>query len=287
LRKSFLTILFGAFLLIAVFLNTSIPSATAAGPIPITVIGSDGVSHGISDIAALSTTTGSGGYKSNSQLNWGVFQGISVLTLCNSIGTNLQSYQNVTVSTSGGSGTNISFNYDQVNNGINIAPQYSTYSNTTGSLVTTQPNPLTLIVAYQFANGTALPGTGSTRLLIVGPDGLLFQGPGMASVENITIYNASPPPTSTPSPSPTPSPTPTLTPTSSPTPTSTNTSTATPSPSPSPSPTPTQSPLPTPTISPSPTPSTNSGVWSTTNTIIIVAIIAVVALVVLLLIKRK
>ena len=64
----------------------------------------------------------------------GDFQGVSLLALCNSTGTALASYQNVTVPTTGGSGTNITFDYDQVANGINIYPQYSTYNNVTGSL---------------------------------------------------------------------------------------------------------------------------------------------------------
>jgi hypothetical protein len=197
-------------------LLAAIPLTSAAGPIPITVIGSDGVLHPITDITTLTATVGSGGYKSNNQLNWGNYQGVSLLTLCNSIGSNLQSYQNITVGTSGGSGTNITFSYDQVTNGNNIAPQYSTYSNSTGQ-VTAPTQPVILIVAYQFANGSALTGTSATRLLIIGPEGLLFQGPGLASVENITITNIASPPTPTPTPTPIPSPTPS--PTLSPTPT--------------------------------------------------------------------
>lgn len=164
----------------ATFLFAAPPFVHAAGPLPITVIGADGTPHTINDITTMTPTIGPGGYKNTgSTVFAGTYQGVSLLALCNAIGTNLASYQNVTVQTSGGSGTTITFNYDQVANGINIAPQYTTYNNITGaSQSPTQP--VSLIVAYQFANGSALPGTGPTRLMIVGPEGLLFQGPGFA-----------------------------------------------------------------------------------------------------------
>lgn len=159
----------------AASLFVALPPVHAA-TISIIVVGSDGQSHTISDISALTQTTGWGGYKNQgATLYAGNYQGVSLLTLCNSIGTTLTSNQNVTVFTSGGSGTNITFNYDQVANGLNVGPQYTTYNNVTGA-VQVPASTVTLIVAYQFTNGSALPGTGSTRLLIVGPEGLLFQG---------------------------------------------------------------------------------------------------------------
>jgi hypothetical protein len=246
---------------------TALPQ-TKAAPIPITVIGPDGTSYTINDITSVPYTVGSGGYKSNTQLNWGNYQGISLLAICNSIGTTLADYQNVTVQTSSGA-TDI-FDYEQVAAGTNISPQYKTYNNVTGA-VQAPSQPVTLIVAYQFANGTALPGSSSTRLLIVGPEGLLFPGPGLAGVDNITITNVGAVPTTTPTPTPTPSPSPTPPPT------------ASPSPSPEPTAQPTASA--TPTNSPSPTSAgSSSEQWPATYTvaiaaIIILSIIAVVAIV--------
>ena len=218
----------------------AMPTVQAA-PISINIIGADGVTHPISDISTLTQTVGSGGYKNQgATLYWGNYQGVSLLTFCNSIGTTLTSNQNITVTTSGGSGTNITFNYDQVANGLYISPQYTTYSNITGA-VTAPTQPVTLLVAYQFSNGTAIPGSGPTRLLIVGPEGLLFQGPGLAGVENITITNNPASPTPTPIAVPTnvpsnptatthPTAKPTATPTAQPTPTPNATSTASPTP---------------------------------------------------------
>jgi hypothetical protein len=267
---------------------STLPATQAAGPISISIIGPDGTSYPISDITTMTLTVGSGGYKNQgATLYWGIYQGVSLLSLCNSIGTPLQSYQNVTVGTSGGSGTNITFNYDQVANGITISDQYATYSNSTGTK-TPQTQPLTLIVAYQFANGTALPGSGSTRLLIVGPEGLLFQGSGMASVENVTITNVEPAPTPTPTPTPTPSPTPvpTQNPTSVPTATSHPTATPTPTPTVMPTQEPTTTPPPTemPTVMPA-----NSGgnEWVTYSVVGIVVVIIIIAVVAVFLLKRK
>jgi len=259
----------------AVLFSAALPAHAAA--IPITVIDADGVSHPIADITTLTATTGAGGYKTPSgSPNVGTFQGVSLLTLCNSIGTNLESYQNVTVQTSGGSGTTITFNYDQVANGISIAPQYGVYDVNGNLQAPTQP--VTLIVAYQQANGTALPGSGTTRLLIVGPEGLLFQGQGLAGVSTITITNVGPVPTPTPTPSPTPIPT------TSPSPTPTHS--ATPSPSPSPTAQPTASP--TPTNSPSPTPAgTSSSEWPVTYTVIIAAIIIIVIIAIVAVVFRR
>ena len=184
----------------AAFIFAALSTAHAAGPIALTVIGPDGSSYPINDITTMTPTVGWGGYYNKAgSLFPGDFQGVSLLALCDSIGTSLASYQNVTVTTSGGSGTNITFDYDQVANGINIAPQYSTYNNVTGSLQSPTA-PVTLIVAYQYLNGSALPGTGTTRLFIVGSEGLLFQGTGLAGVTTITITNVGPVPTPTPLP---------------------------------------------------------------------------------------
>lgn len=213
---------------------------TLATPITIVVIGTDGVSHNV-DISTMTATIGAGGYKSNSQLLIGNFQGVTLLNICNAIGTNLASYQNVTVGTSGGSGNNFTFAYEQVASGTNIYPQYSTYNSSTGNLQES-PNPVKLMVAYQQANGTALPQSASTRLLIVGPDSMLFQGPGLAGVVNVTITNVGTVPTASPSPSPSPTPSPTP----SPAPTISSTPSPAPTASPTPSPTPTSSASPTP-----------------------------------------
>jgi hypothetical protein len=265
-------------LLSAALLFAALPQTSAAGPIPIIIIDADGVSHTINDITTMTSTAGAGGYKSNSQIQAGDFQGVSLYDLCTAIGTTLANYQNVTVGTTGGSGTNTTFNYEQVASGTNIYPQYNSYNDSTGA-VQAPTQPVTLIVAYQQTNGTALPGSGTiTRLLIVGPEGLLFQGPGLAGVVNITITNVGTVPTPTPSPTPTASPTPKPSP--SPTPTI--------SPSPSPSPSPTASP--TSTSSPSPTPArTSSEGWPVTYSVIIaiIIIIIIIAAAVLVLRRRK
>lgn len=251
---------------------TSLPQ-TKAAPIPITVVGPDGTYHAITDITSLSYTVGSGGYRSNTQLNWGNYQGVSLLALCNSIGTPLADYQNVTVQTS--SGATVIFDYEQIATGNNIAPQYKTYNNVTGA-VQAPTQPLTLIVAYQFANGTALPGSSSTRLLIVGPEGLLFSGPGLAGVDNITITNVGTVPTTTPTPTPTPTPSPSPTPPP----------TASPSSSPEPTAQPTASA--TPTNSPSPTPAgSSSEQWPATYTAAIAAIIIVLIIAVAAIVLRR
>ena len=269
-------------LIIAASIFAALPPARAAA-IPLTIIGSDGSSYPILDIKTLTPTIGSGGYKSNSQLNAGIYQGVSLLTLCNAPGNPLASYQNVTVATSGGSGTTITFNYEQVANGTSIYPQYNTYNNATGA-ATAPTQPVTLIVAYQFANGSALPGTGATRLMIVGPEGLLFVGPGLASVDNITITNVGPVPTPSPTPSPTPVP---ATPTPSPIPTASPTQHPTASPSPTPSPTPPPTASPTPTASPSPTPNTNQNAWPIAYTVAIAAAIAAIVIAAVAIILKK
>jgi len=175
------------------FLFVALPPAHAvSGPIPLTIIGPNGTSYPISDITSMTSTSGWGGYYSSaSKLFPGNFTGVSLLSLCNSIGTPLTSNENVTVQTTGGSGTSVTFNYVQVADGTSIYPQYSTYNNVTGALQA-PTEPVTLIVAYQYANGTALPGSATTRLLIVGPEGLLFQGTGLAGVSNVTITYVGP-----------------------------------------------------------------------------------------------
>ncbi len=280
-KKTILQITLSILLLTtATVLLAALHSAQAADPISITVIGADGVSHPVANITTMTQTVGSGGYKNQgATLYWGNYQGVSLLSLCNSIGTTLQSYQNVTVGTSGGSGTNITFNYDQVANGLTVSEQYATYSNITGAK-TAQTQPVTLIVAYQFANGTAIPGSSSTRLLIVGPEGLLFQGQGMAGVENITITNAGPVPTPTPTPTPTPSPSP------APTQNPTATPTATPTPTASPIQEPTATPTPTETSTPTPA-SSGGNEWPVTYTVAILVIVAVVIVLVAAFLLKK
>jgi hypothetical protein len=184
------------------------PTVQAATPVPITVVVPDGSVYTLSDITdpnTILTTIDWGGYKNTgSQLYSGIYQGVSLATICAIVGFPLQSYQNVTVQTSGGGGTNTTFNYDQAVNGRNLSPQYEVYDNTTGA-VTTPSQPLTLIVAYQFQNGTSLPGAGTTsRLMTVGPQGILFQGPGLAGVISLNITNVSEPSGDTTAPTPTP-----------------------------------------------------------------------------------
>jgi hypothetical protein len=168
------------------FLGVLQPVQAAA--IPVTVVGPDGVSHVINDITILTATTGAGGYKNQGGTAYpGTYQGVSIVTLCNAAGVTLTSGQNVTVHTTGGGEKDSNFTYQQAVEGTNLYPQYKTY--TSAGVEQAPPSPVTLIVAYQFANGTALPGSGATRLMIVGPDGYLFDGQGFNGATTVTVAN--------------------------------------------------------------------------------------------------
>lgn len=199
----------------------------AVSPVAIIVVGPDGSIFNIDDITQIAPVTGWGGYKSNTKLNSGIYQGVLIETLCEQVGLPLQRYQNVTVQTSGGSGTNTTFNYDQAVNGIDVSPQFTLYDNNTG-VAATPTRPVTLIVAYQFENGSALLQSESSRLMIIGPESLLFPGPGLAGVISINITNVSTPPTDAPTSTPTPTEAPTTEPTVQPTISATETPIASP-----------------------------------------------------------
>jgi hypothetical protein len=176
-------------LLVVGFGFFSILQPVQAAAIPVTVIGPDGISHVINDITTLTPTTGAGGYKNQGGTAYsGTYQGVSLFTLCNAAGITIATGQNVTVHTTGGGGKDSNFTYEQAVLGTNISPQYRTY--TSAGVEQAPPNPVTLIVAYQFANGTALPGSGTTRLLIVGPDGYLFDGQGFNGATTVTVANS-------------------------------------------------------------------------------------------------
>jgi hypothetical protein len=167
----------------------SILQSAQAAAIPVTVIGPDGVSHVINDITTLTATTGAGGYKNQGGTAYpGTYQGVSIVTLCTAAGITISSGQNVTVHTTGGGGKDSNFTYQQAVDGTNLYPQYKTY--TAAGVEQAPPNPVILILAYQFSNGTALPGSGTTRLMIVGPDGYLFDGQGFNGVTTVTIANS-------------------------------------------------------------------------------------------------
>jgi hypothetical protein len=221
--------LFLMLLTAALFSTAYLAQATA--PEEITVYGPDGLEHSLSYINDMSTfipTINWGGYVLDSELYAGEYQGVSLYQLCIVAGYTLEPYQNVTVQTEGDSGANMSFSYVQVAYGFNISPQYTFYDNSTGE-ETAPLLPLTIIVAYQFANGTALPNNEASRLLMVGPQGLLFEGQNLSAVKSLSITNVGEAPTPTPTATPTPTQTPTSPPATS-TPPATATPTATPPP---------------------------------------------------------
>jgi hypothetical protein len=222
--------IFSFTIILTTALFTPTPQVNAVNPVTLTIVGPDGTIVTMGDITQYPPTIGWGGYKSNTQLISGIFEGVSIASLCEQAGFPLQSYQNVTVQTSGGSGTNTTFNFSQVVLGQNVSTQFTLYDNNTGiAAIPTQP--VTLMVAYEFANGTLIPGTGGyARLMIVGPESLLFPGPGFAGVISLNITNVAAIPTATTTPTaPPPTEEPTVEPTTMPTTTSpTETITATP-----------------------------------------------------------
>jgi hypothetical protein len=120
------------------------------------------------DIIAMPSTSGQGGTKSGggSISNYGTYEGVSVLYLCNLVGG---IDENSVIRTIDASGEYITdFTYEQVNDGQGFA----TYNPTTGE-AQEATQPLTLILAYSL-NGSELSGSsGPLRAVIVGPEGLL------------------------------------------------------------------------------------------------------------------
>ncbi|MCW4024600.1 MAG: hypothetical protein NWF01_06150 [Candidatus Bathyarchaeota archaeon] len=193
----------------AVLFSTA-PLAQATAPEEIIVYGPNGAEHSLSNINDTSTfipTINWGGYVLDSELYAGEYQGVSLYQLCIVAGYTLEPYQNVTVQTEGDDGANMTFSYAQVAYGFNISPQYTVYDNSTGE-ETTPLLPLTIMVAYQFANGTALPNGEASRLLVVGSQGLLFKGQNLSAVKSLSITNVGEAPTPTPTATPTQTPTP-------------------------------------------------------------------------------
>jgi len=278
-------------LAIAILFSSTFLSVHAVDPISVTVVDSSGNSHTINDITSLTPTIDWGGYESTQgALNSAEYEGVSLFNLCNSIGASLTSNQNVTVETTGGGGTNTTFNYAQVAEGTSIYPQYSTYNNVTGALQA-PTEPVTLIVAYQYANGSSLNEAQSTRLLIVGPQGLLLQGQGLAGVTTIIISNVQPAATTSPSPTSSQSPSTTVSPSVSSSPSSSSSQSPSPTVSPSVSSSPSSSSSPVPSTTPVATgsPQPRSFLMSPENATIIAifVIIVVVAVGVFLLRKRR
>ena len=241
----------------------------------VTVTGYTGTTqtYTLTQLKAMPSVTMYGGYYQPNQnlINNGNWTGVTLLYLCNQVG-GLTSTCNVTVT---GQGPN-EFTYDMVNSGTNFNLQYKTYNNITGA-VQNQTQPITILMAYQ-NNGTNLPNNQVPRMVIVGPEGLIYEGSGGRSVTQITVNNY-------PAPTPTPTATPTAIPTSAPT----STPTATPTHTASPTPTPTQQPTaaPTPTTSPTPTPSgTGSGVDMQLAIGILIAAIIIIIVVAVVLSRR-
>ena len=125
----------------------------------------------------------------------GLYSGVSLLYLCNQVGGIRPTS---TIQITGQNGHIFKFTYDMVANGINFNPTYTTYNNLTGAQqAATQP--ITIILAYS-VNGTNFPTKWlpAPRLVVVGSEGLLFEGEGGRSINQITLIDTAPPPTPTP-----------------------------------------------------------------------------------------
>ena len=135
----------------------------------LTLIGANGQQKTLNSnqLAALKSTTATGGYSEDGKTYVGNFTGVPLLTLLNLVG-GTTSGDNVTVT--GSDGYQVTFTYQQVQGqGLN------TYDPTTGASL--QPSqPLTVIVAY-YCNGTSIASDKAPlTVAIVGSQGLFTQG---------------------------------------------------------------------------------------------------------------
>jgi hypothetical protein len=114
------------------------------------------------------------------------YTGVMLTTLCSLVGG---VNQNTFVQVMASDGYNYNFSYVQVVDGIinaSSCAQVNTLPtvNQTGQPAV-QTQPLTIMLAYQFLNGTFLPSGGPLKNVIVGPEGLLINS-GKPWVTNVT-----------------------------------------------------------------------------------------------------
>jgi len=135
----------------------------------LTLVGANGQQKILNsnELAALKSTTASGGYSEEGKTYVGNFTGVPLLALLDLVG-GITSGDNVTVT--GSDGYQITFTYQQGRGqGLN------TYDPTTGAAV--QPSqPLMVMVAY-YCNGTSLASDKAPlTIALVGPQGLFTEG---------------------------------------------------------------------------------------------------------------
>lgn len=156
--------------LIIVSTGATIP-AYALQPVTLTLIGGTGtMTKNATDILAMPSTSGLGGTKSasGSISNYGTYQGVSVLYLCNLVG-GIQNGSTIrTVDVTGN--YTVDFTYAQVQNGTG----FNTY-NTSGTAVSAT-QPLTLMLAYSYNGSELSSSNGPLRAVIVGSEGLVTDG---------------------------------------------------------------------------------------------------------------
>lgn len=153
--------------LIAIAVAATLP-VYALQPVTLTLTnGTDTITKNEVDILSMPSTSGDGGTRksSGSISNYGTYQGVSVLYLCNLIGGIDENSLIKAIDVTGEYITD--FTYEQVNDGQG----FTTYNQTTGEeQEATQP--LTLILAYS-VNGSELSASdGPLRAVIVGSEGL-------------------------------------------------------------------------------------------------------------------
>jgi len=135
----------------------------------LTLVGANGQQKILNsnELAALKSTTASGGYSEEGKTYVGNFTGVPLLALLDLVG-GITSSENVTVT--GSDGYQMTFTYQQVQGqGLN------TYDPTTGAAV--QPSQrLTVMIAY-YCNGTSLAlDKAPLTIALVGPQGLFTEG---------------------------------------------------------------------------------------------------------------
>jgi len=169
----------------------------------LTVTGPSGTSQTLDNVTIgnLPSYSGYGGFwKNGAPSSYANYTGVPLTTIGNLVGgINQNTFVDV-ISTVGGY-YDFNFSYSQVVNGIiNATSCADDYPLTTANLVDAQVNqtqPITMMLAYEFANGTLIPSShGPLYLTFVGPEGLLvvpspsLSGgkPWVSTVTNVSIW---------------------------------------------------------------------------------------------------
>jgi len=191
-------------LTIALLMTLSFTSVNAQTlpAMSLTVTSPNGTSQTLDNatIGNLSSYSGYGGFWKNGAPNsYANYTGVPLTTLCNLVGgVNPNTF--VDVISTVGSYYDFNFSCTQVVNGIiNATSSGDDYPLTTANLLDVQVNqtqPITMMLAYEFANGTLIPSShGPLYLTFVGPEGLLvvptsLSGgkPWVSSVTNVSIW---------------------------------------------------------------------------------------------------